>query len=184
MTRDVMVSVSGIHTVDGESGDVAVVTSGIYYKKNGKHYIIYDEFQEGLERPLRCTIKLYDRKAEIIRGGDVRAHMEFEVGKTTVNCYSTPFGEIILTISTFDMEVREEEDSVRAERSSYWGSTKSGGRSSATSASASCPSWAGVRVSPGSRFTTLEMNSVKTSDARVVIEARSKQVREEDRDGE
>ena len=60
MTRDVMVSVSGIHTVDGESGDVAVVTSGIYYKKNGKHYIIYDEFQEGLERPLRCTIKLYE----------------------------------------------------------------------------------------------------------------------------
>lgn len=53
MTRDVMVSVSGIHTVDGESGDVAVVTSGIYYKKNGKHYIIYDEFQEGLELPSR-----------------------------------------------------------------------------------------------------------------------------------
>lgn len=149
MTRDVMVSVSGIHTVDGESGDVAVVTSGIYYKKNGKHYIIYDEFQEGMERPLRCTIKLYDRKAEIIRGGDVRAHMEFEVGKTTVNCYSTPFGEIILTISTFDMEVREEEDSVRAEI-----------------------------------LYSLEMNSVKTSDSRVVIEARSKQVREEDRDGE
>ena len=149
MTRDVMVSVSGIHTVDGEAGDVAVVTSGIYYKKNGKHYIIYDEFQEGPERPLRCTIKLYDRKAEIIRGGDVRAHMEFEVGKTTVNCYSTPFGEIILTISTFDMEVREEEDSVRAEI-----------------------------------LYSLEMNSVKTSDSRVVIEARSKQVREEDRDGE
>ena len=149
MTRDVMVSVSGIHTVDGESGDVAVVTSGIYYKKNGKHYIIYDEFQDGLERAIRCTIKLYDRKAEIIRGGDVRAHMEFEVGKTTVNCYSTPFGEIILTISTFDMEVREEEDSVRAEI-----------------------------------LYSLEMNSVKTSDSRVVIEARSKQIREEDRDGE
>jgi hypothetical protein len=31
---------------------------------------------------------------------------------------------------------------------------------------------------------SLEMNSVKTSDSRVVIEARSKQVREEDRDGE
>ena len=75
--------------------------------------------------------------------------MEFEVGKTTVNCYSTPFGEIILTISTFDMEVREEEDSVRAEI-----------------------------------LYSLEMNSVKTSDSRVVIEARSKQVREEDRDGE
>ena len=115
MTRDVLVSVSGIHTVDGESGDVAVVTSGIYYKKNGKHYIIYDEFQEGQERPLRCTIKLTDRKADIIRGGDVRTHMEFEVGKTTVNCYWTPFGEIILTISTFDMDVREEEDYVRAE---------------------------------------------------------------------
>ena len=144
MTRDVMVSVSGIHTVDGESGDVAVVTSGIYYKKNGKHYIIYDEFQEGLERPLRCTIKLYDRKAEIIRGGDVRARMEFETGKTTVNCYYTPFGEIILTIATFEMDLREEEDSLRAEI-----------------------------------LYSLEMNSVKTSDSRVIIEVKSKPGREE-----
>ena len=112
MTRDVMVSVSGIHTVDGESGDVAVVTSGIYYKKNGKHYIIYDEFQEGLERPIRCTIKLYDRKAAIIRGGDVRAHMEFEVGKTTVNCYSTPFGDFMIGISTNDISITESDRSI------------------------------------------------------------------------
>ena len=47
------------------------------------------------------------------------------------------------------LEVREEEDSVRAEI-----------------------------------LYSLEMNSVKTSDSRVVIEARSKQVRGEDRDGE
>ena len=143
MTRDVLVSVSGIHAVDGESGDVSVVTSGVYYKKNGKHYIIYDEYQEDAERPLRCTIKLSDRKAEILRGGDVRAHMEFEPGKTTVNCYSTPFGEIILTISTFDMQILEEEDLLRAEI-----------------------------------LYSLEMNSVKTSDSRVVIEARSKKGRE------
>ena len=49
MTKDVLVSVRGIHTTeaDGETGNVEVITAGIYYYKNNKHYVIYDELVEG-----------------------------------------------------------------------------------------------------------------------------------------
>ena len=37
MTKDVLISISGVHTMDGEKNDVAVITPGNYYYKNGKH---------------------------------------------------------------------------------------------------------------------------------------------------
>ena len=49
MTKDVLVSISGAHTLNGESDDVSVITAGSYYYKNGKHYIIYDEVVDGVE---------------------------------------------------------------------------------------------------------------------------------------
>ena len=43
MTRDVIVSISGLQMdVDAET-PLEVITMGNYYFKNGKHYILYDE---------------------------------------------------------------------------------------------------------------------------------------------
>ena len=49
MTKDVLVSISGAHMVDGDSDDVSVITAGSYFCKNGKHYVIYDELIDGVE---------------------------------------------------------------------------------------------------------------------------------------
>ena len=47
MTRDVLVRISGLQLIDGEHDDVEVITSGDYFWKNGKHYILYDEVIDG-----------------------------------------------------------------------------------------------------------------------------------------
>ena len=47
MTRDVLVSVSGIQLAEDDSNEVEMITAGDYFWKNGSHYIIYDEVQEG-----------------------------------------------------------------------------------------------------------------------------------------
>lgn len=49
MTRDVLVRISGLQLIDGEHDDVEVITSGDYFWKNGKHYILYDEVIDGIE---------------------------------------------------------------------------------------------------------------------------------------
>ena len=58
MTKDVLVSISGAHMVDGDSDDVSVITAGSYFCKNGKHYVIYDELIDGVEGAIRNTIKI------------------------------------------------------------------------------------------------------------------------------
>ena len=41
MTKDVLISISGLQFAGGENSEpVEVITSGSYYKKNGRHYIL------------------------------------------------------------------------------------------------------------------------------------------------
>jgi uncharacterized beta-barrel protein YwiB (DUF1934 family) len=100
MNRDVVVSVTGFHSIDGDSNQISLVAPGSYFEKNGKHYLIYDELVEGENDPVRCTVRVSGdgRHADIVRGNSGR--LEFEPGKTTMCCYSTPYGPLYLTIST------------------------------------------------------------------------------------
>ena len=49
MTKEVLISISGVQFMDQEGQDVEMITKGTYYEKNGKHYILYDEVLEGEE---------------------------------------------------------------------------------------------------------------------------------------
>ena len=48
MTREVLVSISGVQIAEGDAGEIEVITAGDYFLKNGNHYILYDEVQEGI----------------------------------------------------------------------------------------------------------------------------------------
>ena len=51
MTKEVLVKISGLQFAgEAENEPVEVITTGDYYKRNGKHYILYDEIMEGLDR--------------------------------------------------------------------------------------------------------------------------------------
>ena len=39
MTKDVLITISGIQMIDEEDSDVEMIVRGDYYQKNGKHYI-------------------------------------------------------------------------------------------------------------------------------------------------
>ena len=53
MTKDVLITISGVQMSDGDNSDVEMITTGSYYMKNGKHYITYDEVLEGYEGTIR-----------------------------------------------------------------------------------------------------------------------------------
>ena len=63
MTKDVILTISGLHDTDGD-GDTPIetMTPAQYYMKNGKHYVVYDEVLEGLEGTLKSTIKFTEEK--------------------------------------------------------------------------------------------------------------------------
>ena len=66
MTKDVLITISGIQTIDGEVNDpIETVTPGEYYFRNGKHYILYDEVQEGVPGVTKCMIKIGEDAVDV-----------------------------------------------------------------------------------------------------------------------
>ena len=46
MTKQVLLSIVGSQTAEGESDSIELVTVANYYKRNGHHYILYEEIPE------------------------------------------------------------------------------------------------------------------------------------------
>ncbi len=112
MTKDVLITISGVQMMDGEQGDVEMITTGDYYHKNGKHYIIYDEVMEGYEGVIRNTIKIQRDSMDIIKTGIANVHMSFERNKRRLTCYATPAGDMMVGLQTNRISVSETEDNL------------------------------------------------------------------------
>lgn len=116
MTKDVLVTIRGMQFTTQKEGDlepIEVITAGDYYRKNGKHYVIYDEIIEGFDGKTRNIIKLQEDCVDIIKKGVANVHMTFEKNKRNVTCYDTPFGSLMLGIHAKNIDIREEEDDIR-----------------------------------------------------------------------
>ena len=118
MTKDVLITIAGMHTDAIEKGDLTdgpidVVTPASYFCKNGKHYILYDEVAEGIPGVTKNKIKISDKNMiEIMKNGITNTHMIFEQGKKHLTGYKTPFGQLMMGIHTKHMEVVEEEERI------------------------------------------------------------------------
>ncbi|MBO5303042.1 MAG: DUF1934 domain-containing protein [Lachnospiraceae bacterium] len=114
MTKEVLVSICGLQMManDENSEPVEVITAGDYYKKNDKHYVIYDEVVEGFEGTTKNIIKLHDDCVDITKRGITNVHMVFEKNKKNVTCYQTPFGNMMVGIDAKDIEIKEDEKDI------------------------------------------------------------------------
>lgn len=114
MTKDVIISLSGLQYALGEAEPVPVevLVAGQYYKKNGQHYAVYDEVTEGFEGPDAVThnvIKFSEGKLEVRKRGLVNVQMIFEEGKKNLSFYRTPFGMIHMGIAATKVLMAEGE---------------------------------------------------------------------------
>ena len=101
MTKDVILTISGLHDTDGESdAPIETMTPAQYYMKNGKHYIVYDEILDGLEGSLKSTIKFTEKQVELIRNGAASARMLFQPGQEHMVIYQTPMGPLSISLYT------------------------------------------------------------------------------------
>lgn len=108
MTKDVLVKISGLQFVGEEDNDsIEVITSGTYYKKNDKHYVLYEEVMEGSTDVMKNIIKIGTDFMEVTRKGAAAAHMVFEKDKKNVSYYYTPFGNLLIGIDAKDIRIEE-----------------------------------------------------------------------------
>lgn len=118
MTRDVLVSISGLQVdvleENGRDNDaIEIITPASYFCKNGKHYIVYDEFMEGTQEITKNRIKITgDDTLEIVKSGLTNTHMTFQKNKKNQTYYQMPFGQMLIGINTKSMEVDVEEKNI------------------------------------------------------------------------
>lgn len=120
MTKDVLLKISGMQfTADNDETNepepVEIIAPGEYYFKNGKHYIVYDEFMEGFDSVTKNVLKLKDDSLEITKRGTSNVHMVFEKDKKNMTCYSTPFGSMMMGIDARSISIEESEAEIHAQ---------------------------------------------------------------------
>ena len=113
MTKDVLIKISGLQAMDGDSDDVEIITAGDYFQKNGKHYILYEEILEGAEERVKNVIKISPSSMDIIKKGVTNSRMLFEKNKKNLSCYSTPVGNLVIGIQANHFYVEEQENSIK-----------------------------------------------------------------------
>lgn len=116
MTKDVIVSITGLQYVIGANDPnplpVEVVIPGQYYKKNEKHYLIYDEMMEGFESSTRNIMKFNEKMLEVHKKGLINVQMIFEENKKNLSYYQTPFGLVNMGVAATRIQIDESEDSI------------------------------------------------------------------------
>lgn len=113
MTRDIILTISGLHTADGEQdAPIETLTPAQYFYKNGKHYVTYDEVIEGLEGALKSTLKFTEEYVELIRNGAASTRMIFQPGHEKMMIYQTPMGPLSISLYTEEIDARIGEERI------------------------------------------------------------------------
>lgn len=115
MTKDILISIRGLQiTEDSQQDTVEMISPGEYYFRNGKHYFLYEEAEEGKQEITKNIIKVSDDYMEVTKKGVVNVHMIFEKNKKNVTYYNTPFGSLLIGIDAYRVDVTQTPDEISA----------------------------------------------------------------------
>lgn len=105
MTQEVKLRVRGAQLQGGGPEDtVEVVSVGQMYEKDGflclNYEEVVDENESGVVQVVKNLMKIRDDQVEVIKKGPTKSHMVFVPERSTYTYYSTPIGEIEVSIFT------------------------------------------------------------------------------------
>ncbi len=111
MKQDVIISIKGAFGDEcGEDEDMELITSGRFYEKNGKKYIVYEESEvTGFAAGTKTMLKIDKDTVTMSRNGVGGTYMVFENGKKHLGHYETPYGSFTVSTITDKMSVDFEE---------------------------------------------------------------------------
>ena len=114
MTNQVVVTVSGVHVpadTPTDSGEpIELMTTGTYAYEAGRHVVEYDEVFEDVPGVTHNVVTIGPDSAVVHKSGQANVDMIFEVGKTNIACYTTPYGDIDMSFTASSVNVSEEEE--------------------------------------------------------------------------
>ena len=111
MTKNVLLSISGLHTDVYEEGErdepIEIISPATYYLKDGLHYVFYEEIAQDSRRVTKNRITISPNRVEIQKQGEANYHMLFEKGVRNIGLYETYMGAVKVGVFTKKIELTE-----------------------------------------------------------------------------
>lgn len=105
MEKDIIIEITGMQDYEGQDPDnVELVTSGKFAEKSDGIYITYEESELTGMDSTTTTLKIEPERVTIMRFGQTRSHMIFEIGQKHLSHYDTPFGSFTIGICTHSVD--------------------------------------------------------------------------------
>ena len=117
MTKDVLINISGlqvdVNEMENNDEPIETISTGNYFFKNGKHYLLFEEVSEGVPGVTKTQIKIKGEDSlEVLKRGVSNAHMIFDKKRKNRSYYETPYGQLNLGIFTRNIKIDEKEDNI------------------------------------------------------------------------
>ena len=113
MTKDILISIKGLKFESGSDEAVEMIAPGEYFFRNGKHYVLYEEIAEspdGDNDISKNTVKISKDQVEIMKKGGSNVHMVFQENQKNLTYYTTPFGQLMISIFTNHINIKEKDE--------------------------------------------------------------------------
>src|SRR5690554_6244844 len=111
MKKKVWLSIKGQQSIQSEKPEmVELITEGELYHKNRSNYLLYRESEVSGMEGTTTTVKVDEDQVSIIRLGTTNTHLIFKKGERKYNRYETPYGELVLSIFTKDLNIEYNEE--------------------------------------------------------------------------
>lgn len=109
MEDNVMIKVVGIQSESNDGEAIELQTTGKWYHKNGKEYLLYTDHQLNEDIPTKTRVTFDGSTVSVIRSGGTNTHLLFETDVTHVIPYETAFGllEMVSTTKSIEQEVTD-----------------------------------------------------------------------------
>jgi len=109
MEDNVMIKVVGIQAEANDGEAIELQTTGRWYHKNGKDYLLYIDHQLNIDVPTKTRVTFDGSSVSVIRSGGTNTHLLFETGVSHIIPYETAFGilEMVSSTKSIDKEVSQ-----------------------------------------------------------------------------
>ncbi len=110
MQKNVLINVKGTQYLDDDKDVTELITTGSYYEKNNKEYILYEEVSDDSLQVTKNTLKLSEDEVELIRHGESNVNIVFKAGVNWESYYMTPVGSMKMTFCTKEVDIDRSKD--------------------------------------------------------------------------
>lgn len=109
MEKKAIISVKSISELD-KKDVIEVVTPGEFIIEDGIFKAVYKETELSGMKGTVTTINISEKEFILERMGTTNTKMEFELDKTAISLYNTPYGVMDLQIHTEELDINVSED--------------------------------------------------------------------------